>query len=238
MSRVSRVYLPSSCFTESQVHLTEEAAHYLGRVLRLRPGDRWAALDGAGRSWLCQLDDRHSSHRVEDWPAVPPPPTRLEVGLALCKGTRFEDALEKLAELGVARVIPLETERTERGRPSPARAERWRQIALSGSALANRLIPLEIAPVSGLSEVLDGLDRGSSFYCHLGGGPARELLVGTPPQRTLLIGPEGGFAPGELESLEQRAQRVCLGPLTLRVETAAVCACTLALADGWIESSE
>ena len=229
MSRVSRIYLPSTAFFDGQVRPAADAVHYLHRVLRLRPGDRWAALDGQRRSWLCEIVDKETSRKVEDWPAIPPLPVSVAVGLALCRGSRFEDALEKLAELGVVRVVPLESERTERGLPSAARSRRWQEIALSGSALANRMVPLHVEPAQDLADFVAGLDPARAVYCHHDGANAAEVFRHPRNDYTLLIGPEGGFAPAELELLQKRASRVSLGPLTLRVETAAVCAAALAL---------
>jgi 16S rRNA (uracil1498-N3)-methyltransferase len=197
--------------------------------LRLKAGGRWAALDGLGRSWLCEVVDKQTSRRIDDWPAVPPLPVSVVVALALCKGSRFEDAIEKLAELGAQRLIPLQTERTERGLPSPAKSQRWNQIAQSGSALANRLVPMSVAPARDLEDLLTQLDPATAVYCHHDGARPEEIFHPPRNDYTLLIGPEGGFSPPELEALQGRARRVSLGPLTLRVETAAVCALVLAL---------
>jgi 16S rRNA (uracil1498-N3)-methyltransferase len=193
-------------------------------VLRLRCGDRWAALDGERRSWLCEIGQAGVSRKVDDWAAVPPLPVHVELGLALCKGTRFEDALEKLAELGVVAVVPLQTERTERGVPSAQRLLRWDQIAKSASALANRLIPMAVAAPRLLGDFLQQVDPAASVYCHQDGARPCEVFRRPRTRFTILIGPEGGFSPAELEALHHRARRVSLGPLTLRVETAAVCA--------------
>jgi 16S rRNA (uracil1498-N3)-methyltransferase len=229
MSRVTRVYLPPTAFGDHEVRVADEASHYLGKVLRLRPGDRWAALDGRRRAWLCEIVDATRSRKLEEWPAVPPLAVSVELGLALCKGSRFEDALEKLAELGVVRVVPLETERTERGVPSSQRLTRWDQIAKSGSALANRLVPLEIAPPQTLAAYVESLDPSTAVYCHHDGAPPRQTFRHPRNVFQIVIGPEGGFAPAELELLHHHAKRVSLGPLTLRVETAAVCAAAHAL---------
>ncbi len=229
MNRVPRVYLSSSEFIDGTVHPNREAAHHLFRVLRLRPGNRWAALDGQSRSWLCEVITESESRKLEEWPAVAPLPVQVEIGLALCKGQRFEDALEKLAELGVIRVIPLETERTERGSPSPAKLLRWDQIAKSASALANRLVPLQVATPRTLNNFLPETNRSNLVYCHHDGSSPQELFRYPRQNFTLLIGPEGGFSPSELEKLQGRGKRISLGPLTLRVETAAVVASTLAL---------
>lgn len=224
-----RVYLAPTDFVDGQVRPSEATSHYLSNVLRLREGDRWAALDGQRRSWLCEIVDRESSRKIDEWNAVAPLPLAVEVLLALCKGSRFEDAVEGLAELGVERVVPMQTERTERGLPSAAKLLRWDQIAKSGSALANRLVPLEVARPQKLVTAVDELDPAHSVYCHFDGTSPSELLHPPLKRLTILIGPEGGFSPNELELLQGRARRLSLGPLTLRVETAAVCAACLSL---------
>ena len=229
MNRVPRVYLPPAAFHDHTVRPGEEVNHYLGRVLRLRAGDHWAALDGQRRAWLCEVVDKDVSRKVDDWVAVPPLAVSVSVALALCKGARFEDALEKLAELGVTKVVPLETERTERGLPSPAKSQRWTQIARSGSALANRLVPMQVAPPCHLLSYLHDLDPATSVYCHHDGSRPEQVFHYPRNLYTILVGPEGGFSPAELEAMHGRARRVSLGPLTLRVETAAVCAVSLAL---------
>lgn len=230
MNRVPRVYLPKTQFVDHTVRPSDEVTHYLQRVLRLRPGDRWAALDGERRSWLVEITEGGVSHKVEEWSAVPPLPTSVEVGLALAKGSRFEDAVEKLAELGVKRVVPLSTERTERGLPSAAKLQRLTGIAQAGSALSNRLVPLELAPPTSLSQYLQSCEEGQTVYCHRDGSRPEQVFQPGDRSYRILIGPEGGFSPSELEMLQGRARRVSLGPLTLRVETAAVCAASLALA--------
>lgn len=229
MSRPARLYLPGELFQDSQVRLTPPASHYLTRVLRLKPGERWVALDGQSRSWLCELVTPEQGRRLEDWPAVPPLARRLEVGLALCKGSRFEDALEKLAELGVERVVPLLTERTERGAPSPSRWERWQEIARSGSALAQRLVPLEISPCQELSSYLQKPSPALTLFGHRQGRTAPEIPWHEAVGFRLLIGPEGGFSPAEIARLSPTATPMSLGPFNLRVETAAVCAASLIL---------
>lgn len=229
MNRVPRVYLPKAQFVDHTVRPSDEVAHYLQRVLRLRPGDRWAALDGERRSWLVEIVDDKRSHKVEEWPAVPPLSTSVEVGLALAKGSRFEDGVEKLAELGVVKVVPLETERTERGLPSSAKLQRLAGIAQASSALANRLIPLQVGSPTSLGQYLDSPGKEQMVYCHRDGSRPEQIFHPSEKSYRILIGPEGGFSPAELEAMQGKARRVSLGPLTLRVETAAVCAVSLAL---------
>lgn len=228
MGKTPRLYLPPEKFTGHQVALDSEATHYLKRVLRMRPGDHFAAMDGENRAWLCALQPDGKAEYVEDFPAVPPLSLKLTVGVALCKGSRFENTIEKLAELGVATLLPLHTERTERKEPSTQKMARWREIALSASALAYRLQPMQVQPAVELAKVLQSLD-GEAIYCHPGGEDALKAFAQPRSALTLLIGPEGGFSAEESSAISGRAKQVDLGPLNLRVETAATLAAGMAL---------
>lgn len=228
MSKIPRLYLPSQNFYEGRVALDAEACHYLKRVLRMRPGECFAALDGQSRAWLCALQADGWSEYVGDFPAVPPLSLKLTVGVALCKGSRFESTIERLAELGVATLVPLHTERTERKGPSTQKLERWQEIARSASALAFRLQPMQVLPPVDLASLLPTLE-GDVAYCHPGGEHALEAFAQGRSALTLLIGPEGGFSSSESETISGRATQVDLGPLNLRVETAATLAAGMAL---------
>lgn len=224
----TKLFLPPGNFDTDRVRLENNHLHYLRRVLRLRSGDSFVALDGEGRAWVCCLGSDAEAHRASDFAAVPPHPLSLTVGLALCKGARFEEALESLAELGVTRVIPIHTERTERKSPSAAKLERWKEIALSASALAGRLLPMRVTeplPLTALS-----LEPAEALVCcHPGGQSPLELLTNKRQSLLVVIGPEGGLTEKELNSLETAPARLDLGQLNLRVATAAVVACGLAL---------
>ena len=226
--RVPRLFLPVEQFQDNSVTLNKTQEHYLCRVLRRKPGDTFVALNGTGSSWLCQLSTRASAERIENYPAVPPLKPQLRIGLSLCKGARFESAIEKLAELGVAEVIPLCCERTERKLPSESKFARWTDIALAASALGGRLIPLIVQAPRALEALLEQ-SQNEIAYCHPQGERASQFFHQKRDSITLLIGPEGGFSPKEVSQLSSRGKKVDLGPLNLRVETAAVAAATLCL---------
>ena len=208
--------------------MRKEDEHYLRKVLRKKAEDHFVALDAQGKAWLCSLCSSSVARKLDDYAAVAPLALHLRVGLALCKGSRFEGAIEKLAELGVSEVIPITTHRSERKAPSSAKFERCREIALAGSALAGRLIPLKVSQPTTFQALLDSAE-GDLCCCHPGGQQASRYFAKRRENLLLLIGPEGGFSPQEVAALEGRAQRVDLGPLNLRVETAAVAAASLAL---------
>lgn len=164
---------------------------------------------------------------------VPAPP--LHLALALIKQERFEWALQKVTELGVARLIPITTERTvisfsvDR---ALQRQLRWQRIAEEAAEQSGRsTVPL-IEPVSSLEEVLaEESDRRVVMLWE--DEQAVELLtmIDDMCPSLLLVGPEGGFSPAEIELARQRgATTASLGPLTLRAETAAVAAAAVVLA--------
>jgi 16S rRNA (uracil1498-N3)-methyltransferase len=228
MKKTPRLFLNPEAFAESEVTLSKGETHYLSNVLRLRTGDQFAALDGRGKAWLCTLDSSASASKVGEFPARPCHPLALTVAVALCKGSRFEGVIEKVAELGGAVLIPLLTKRTERKPPSQAKLDRWKEIALSSSALAYRRIPLKIAPPTPLEE-LDFEGASEFCFCHPGGLAPASYFSSISQSLTLVIGPEGGLSPAEVETLQDKASMVGLGPYNLRVETAATVACGMAL---------
>lgn len=228
MSKIPRLYLESTDFHTETVSLQREARHYLTRVLRLRRGDRFCAMDGQGKAWTCTLTSETEGRFLEEFPALPNPDLKLTVAVALCKGERFENTIEKLAELGVARLVPLHTERTERGEPSASKFDRWRQISKSASALAYRLYPMIVEETKELAQLVRA-QAEPLLFCHPGGRHPAEVFASKRASATIAIGPEGGFSPVEVTLLSESAGMMGLGAFNLRVETAAVVAAGLAL---------
>lgn len=117
--------------SEIQLTLSDDNRHYLERVLRLRPGDPFVVTDGAGREADAWLGNR-GEYRREGW-RYPgrEPMVQIVLFLPLLKGERFEWALEKAVELGVATIVPVRTARCVVRDVSAARYERWRKVILA-----------------------------------------------------------------------------------------------------------
>jgi 16S rRNA (uracil1498-N3)-methyltransferase len=228
LRKTPRIFLPPSQFGETGVELRKRDLHYLRNVLRLRENQLFAALDGEGQSWLCEFNLKSICQKRDDFKSVQPLRPRLTMGVALCKGSRFENTIEKLAELGVHEFVPLLTERTARKAPSDSKFKRWEEIAVVSSALAYRLLPLKVSEVCPLEEFLQKNSR-RVLYCHPGGAAAIEGFKNPTDELVLLIGPEGGFSSAEEQMLARNGRPIDLGPLNLRVETAAVVSAALAL---------
>lgn len=221
--RLPRVHCPLG---EGEIVVEGEEAHHLARVLRIRVGERFVAFDGTGveaeaevLSVGPQVHARVLGTRRPDVEA----PRDVTLYLALVKGERFDWAVEKATELGVARIVPLETERTEVRDPGEARRKRWQRLAASAAAQSGRVRVPEVAAPEKLPLALADAPRPAVLLAPGGGAfPAHPSA--------LFIGPEGGFTEAEVEAARASGvQPVGLGPRILRVETAALAALSLVL---------
>jgi 16S rRNA (uracil1498-N3)-methyltransferase len=213
-----------------QLVVDGDDGHHLARVLRLRVGEAVTAADGAGM-WRLYSVEAVGSREVRltaAGPVVaePEPGRRIAIAFALTKGDKPEVAVQKLTELGVDRIRPVVSQRSI-SRPGGARAEaavgRWRRVALEAARQCRRARLPEVADLAPLAALAG---HPGLVVADLGGGPPGGL--GRPPGDELLavIGPEGGWAPGEVDALRPWA-RIALGPFVLRAETAALTAAAL-----------
>lgn len=162
-------------------------------------------------------------------------PLRIEVYQSLPDKERFELVLQKLTELGVARIVPLESQHSatldERDAPQK-KSHRWPDVISRASRQCRRAMLPELLPVHDFSEALAGAEAAELKLMLYEGDAHWSFTEGfgsfRPQSVALLVGPEGGFAPAEV----QQAQAVGflpvrLGPRILRTETAAIVAAAL-----------
>jgi 16S rRNA (uracil1498-N3)-methyltransferase len=201
--------------------------HQLARVLRVRQGDRIALCDGKGMDTICEITDtgRDTVHaRMLERTRVWVPTRVLTVYLSLVRKERFEWALEKCTELGVSGVVPLETERTERGTVKHERAEAIMREAAEQCGRGD-------VPTFGDMVALRDIAFSGTFLACDHGGKDIARVVGGMSNAALLVGPEGGWTDAERTLFSEHAVPcVSLGPTTLRAETAAVAACARIMA--------
>ncbi len=231
--------------SNADLWLDETETHHLVTVNRARVGEPVTAFDGAGREWVCRLaaggERRRARLMVESESRRPGPACRLILGQAVPKGGVMEDIVRQATELGVALVVPLETERVE-WRLDAERAERkrekWRANAIEAAKQCGNAWLPEIRPTVGLEAFLRDVEAVGvelRLVASLAPG-ARSLAAvlrefrsehgGRPPSSAAwLVGPEGDFTPVEAaRAAEAGWVPVSLGPLVLRCDTAAVCA--------------
>ena len=221
--------------------LRGEDARHLARVLRAAAGQRYEISDSRS-AYLAEIVEARGDRVVFrvleplETPAVAP---RITLCAALIKFDRFEWAIEKATELGVERLVPVATARGESGllEASAKRAERWARIARESSQQARRVRAPEIAPAVAFAQSVTEEAEHRYFLEEAGAPPLLRVL---PANRAagdrvaLLVGPEGGWTDAERQLAAAAGwQPVSLGPLVLRVETAAAAAIAV-LVNAWM----
>ncbi|MDO8616938.1 MAG: RsmE family RNA methyltransferase [Dehalococcoidia bacterium] len=236
-----RFFVPPDSIRARNVTLGPELSHRLGRVLRLRRGDRVVLAGGGRHEYVVQLTgvSPHAVTGIVVEERAPPPEPQVELTLyqSLIRPQRFDLVLEKGTEIGVSRFVPVITARAQNQaeEPSAARAERWARIVTEAAEQCDRgKLPRVEAPAafaeavrqsSGLRLLpYEGESGGRGLGAYLRGLPERPRAV------SLFIGPEGGFEPSEVELARREGLAlVTLGRRILRSETAGIVAAALVL---------
>ena len=214
----------------SKVILTGGEAHHLTNVLRRQVGDEVLLFDGEGieaRARIVSLESAGGGsvelEIISHGPAKTE--TRLPIILATAvpKGDRFEWLVEKVTELGVARIVPLLTERSIVN-PGAGKLDKLRNAVIAASKQSGRSRLMEIETPLTWSEFL-ARETGHGILCVAdpSGDPVGHLDWDTGKPIVIAIGPEGGLTERELAAaVAAGAKLVSLGPRILRIETAAV----------------
>ena len=233
MAQLQRVAIAPSQVQDQQILLTPQQQHYLGRVLRLRAGDRVLAMDGQGQWWLVMLGGAQAQI-LEPIHIQTELSVSITLMVALPKGNGFDEVVRYCTELGVASIAPVVSDRTLLN-PSPQKLERWRRIALEASEQSERsLVPAILEPVSFATGVSTGSATPRYICVARGSFPhLKDALncVSTTSEILIATGPEGGWTASEVEgAIASGFQPVSLGRRILRAVTAPVVALSLAAA--------
>lgn len=234
-----RFHLPPVECASDTLTLTDREAHHGLRVLRLRPGDSATVLDGAGNELTCVVAEAARDTlrlAVKARRFFPKPACQITLLQALPKGKLINSIIEKATELGVARVVPLITERvvTHLDEDSAAaRLEHWQQVAIESIKQCGSpwLPQIELATTPA-----DFLARAEAFELPLvaslqpGSRHPREWFGdfqrrhNRPPASVCCwVGPEGDFTPHEVALITAAGVvPITLGPNVLRADTAAI----------------
>jgi 16S rRNA (uracil1498-N3)-methyltransferase len=199
--------------------------HHLQRVRRVAVGESVVAADGTGRWAPCTVAEVAPGSlrltRAAPVRAEPELTPRLAVAFAPAKGDHAADVVHALVELGVDRIVPIETERSVvrwRGERGARAVARLRRVAREAAAMAHRAsVPVveECAPLATVAEH-PGVVLGDRA-----GGPESALGAPVGGEWLVVTGPEGGFSAGERDLLAH-AGRLAVGPHVLRARTAPV----------------
>jgi 16S rRNA (uracil1498-N3)-methyltransferase len=231
-----RFYAHPRQFDQDLVTLDREETLHLARVLRLSVGARVEVCDGEGGNFAAQvatLEPRGATLRIlgklNAWGESPLP---VVLGIGLAKGEAMDEAVRQATEMGVTRIFPFTSERSER--LSPERLERrrgrWQRLARESIKSCQRsMLPLIEVPRD-FAAALEGPEEVKLIFWEeeRGGGLKSFLNLPRPQDVRVLIGPEGGFSSGEAGlAREAGFHVVSLGPRRLKVPTATLAAITL-----------
>lgn len=211
---------------------TAETRH-LRDVLRLNVGDEVALFDGAGNEYSARIGEVSKKStvieikkRIES--PFPESTLDLTIAAAMLKSDKFDLVVQKCVELGVRRLVPLSTNRTDvKPKAALPRVERWRKIAIEASKQCGRSVVMEIGDPVDFTEFCrsDGSDK-RIFFSERAGVSFDQLTEGE--RMTAVVGPEGGWDEVEIEMARSNGfEIVTLGGRILRAETASIALATI-----------
>jgi len=211
----------------------KEKLHYLKDVLRLKPKEKVIIFTEGEKEYLAEIEKVLPYKIILGIKETKTPYqgalVKLTVACALAKKSKMDEIIDKLTQLGVERIIPIETERTVvklDKEKKIIRLKRWQKIALNSSQQSQRSKLPIIEPIKDIKELLKEKNYDLKLIPTLEekGVPLKEILSKIKPKNILvLIGPEGDFSPCEVKLAKiEGFIPVSLGDLVLRVETAAV----------------
>jgi 16S rRNA (uracil1498-N3)-methyltransferase len=235
-----RFYAPPAAFAADQKSLTlsAEETRHARDVLRLQSGDEIFVFDGVGREFQCSVQtisrtEAAVSVIAQVEPARPESPLDLTLAIALLKGEKFELVIQKATELGVKRIVPLDTDRGDvrlrDGDGAQKRLTRWQRIALEAAKQTGRASVPEISAPLAFNFLMRSTGENQQavlMFSEREGKPLSEATNSLDPRTTAVIavvGPEGGWADSEIEfAREGDWEVITLGGRTLRAETAGI----------------
>jgi len=228
-----RLHVAASLRPGEAIAASPQQAHYLGSVMRRGPGDVVHLFNGRDGEFAARIEmvrrDR-ANLRVDQQLRPQAPEPDLWLVFALLKRDATDLVVQKATELGVAALLPVITERSNTHRVNEARL---RTIAIEAAEQSERLTVPCLHPPQSLDALLSDWPPDRRLFVAIERSTAPQLTpqLSTPQLSTrsygspaLLVGPEGGFAPAELDAMRARpfVTPVSLGPRILRAETACI----------------
>ncbi|GAB2788119.1 16S rRNA (uracil(1498)-N(3))-methyltransferase [Halomonas shantousis] len=229
-----RIHVPTTLVPGATLTLPEGPARHVATVLRLREGATLTLFDGRGHeatAALVEITRKRVAVRIEAVTAGRgESPLAVHLGQAISKGDRMDYAIQKAVELGVAAITPLYTEHGDvrlKGEREAKKLGHWQGVANSACEQSGRATVPTVHPPQALGEWLARRDEALRLVLH----PATDTpwqQAGEITSAALLIGPEGGLSPTEVDTATAAGfTPLTLGPRILRTETAPVVALTL-----------
>jgi 16S rRNA (uracil1498-N3)-methyltransferase len=232
---MSERFFVSTPVAEKEVTLDGPEAHHLIHVMRGAVGDTVTLFDGSGAEFTgiieklrrSEVDLRITARRETNREL----PFELVLGVALPKGDRQKWLVEKLTELGVTTLVPLDTERGV-AQPTSTAIERLNRTVIEAAKQCGRNRLMQVNQPRSWDEWIhdetSNVDNQRRLIAHPGGKPFSQFEWNVRAPCRIAIGPEGGLTDGEVgAAVDAGWQLVDLGQRILRIETAAVVVCAV-----------
>lgn len=232
--RIPRIYTDQPLSSGTLITLEESPSRHIAKVLRMQPGRELVLFNGRGGEYQACIEavnKKSVSVTVGGFDQTDrQSPLNIELAIGLSRGERFDWVLQKATELGITRIAPLITERTEvklSGERLEKKMHHWQQILVSACEQCQRnRLPQLSKPVK-LADWLATSEAALQFVLHHRSDRALSELP-RPDSLALLVGPEGGLSDAEIQLAQAQGHTpLALGPRVLRTETAPVVALSL-----------
>ena len=230
--RLTRSFVALPLRAGDTVTLPDDAAAHLVRVLRLQAGDACVLFNGDGFDYDARIvaaDKRGAQAEVLGARRIDnESPLRISLVQGIARGEKMDLILQKATELGVARILPVDSERSEVKLDAQRAAKRlahWREVVVSACEQSGRAVVPEVLAPQPLAQGA-ALREGRGFLLDPFAERTLSSLRDEPLSAcTLAVGPEGGWSPRDREQLLAAGyQGLRLGPRVLRTETAGIAA--------------
>jgi 16S rRNA (uracil1498-N3)-methyltransferase len=240
LGQLQRIVVTPNQVKADVIHLNPAQLHYLSRVLRLKSGESFIAMDGQGQTWRAEWhNDRATIH--ESLVVASELPLQVTLAIALPKHG-FDDVIRQVTELGVSCIVPIISDRTLLN-PSSSKRDRWQKIIQEAAEQSERaIVPTILEPIDWLQYVqppdlqppaiqttrLLAWERGDSpdLLTSLPTSFSASLATRLPDRHdaiSVAIGPEGGWTDAEVAAaIAAGWQPISLGKRILRAVTASV----------------
>ncbi len=225
-----RLYHPNSIVENSTNLLSKEHTHYVINVMRLKRGSiiNFFNIEGEWESEIVFLEKERVEVKFLKKVKEPQKKNKIELAICLVKKNPMEIILQKATELGVSKIIPIISERTE---IKELNYDRAKKIVIEATEQSNQMFPPEILKVVKLKDFLKNLDQTTKLL--FGDVNSKDNLsiekFKNLKSLTILIGPEGDFSPSEREFILSLSQVVpfTISKNILRSDTAVISAISL-----------
>lgn len=224
------------------ITITGRDVNHIKNVLRMRPGETIRVSNQKGQDYFCKIsevgEDFVQADILETGAATTELPGKIYLFQGIPKGDRMEHVIEKAVELGVYEIIPVRMRYCVvklDDKKQQAKLKKWQALAMAAAKQSKRSLVPNIHPVMSYKEAIAYAFQSEACLIPyenengMEGTKAALKKIRGKESVSILIGPEGGFAPEEIEAVKSRGEVISLGKRILRTDTAAITAMSMVM---------